>query len=110
MSSGSHEFISWCLRELDKTGPTACEVELLFLAGREFADCDSLWEEGAPIPGDWARARNIYLVVTHRARRAALCFAAGCRVWLGRDMTMLVGKTMLASRSQDAYQWLLLGD
>ena len=83
----------------------ASDVAVLCAAGRELEGYDQLWDEGRHPHDSFMRSIAVFLVVTHRARRAALQTVAGLReIGLPRDVAVLIGKMVYATRT-DAWSW-----
>ena len=83
----------------------ANDVPVLRAAGRELEGYDKLWDAGRPLDASRMRCIDLYLTVTHGARRAALQTVAGLReIGLPRDVALLIGRAVYATRT-DAWSW-----
>ena len=80
-------------------------MAVLCAAGRELEGYDQFWDADKQPHDSFSRCIDVYLTVTHRARRAALQTVAGLReLGLPRDVAVLIGRAVYATRT-DAWSW-----
>ena len=80
-------------------------LQVLCAAGRELEGFGEFWDEGRRPDESYLRCIDVYLSVTHRARRAALQTVAGLReLGLPRDVAVLIGRAVYDTRL-DAWAW-----
>ena len=84
--------------------------DVLYAAGRELEGYSQIWDSGylyEPNQPYVERSIDVYLTVTHRARRAALQTVAGLWqvVGLPHDVAVLIGRAVYETRA-DARAWL----
>jgi hypothetical protein len=104
---------SWYVRPGVRNSVQQCKVNSLdanniavvCATGRELEGYDQFWDSGKHPHDSHVQCIDIYLAVTHRARRAALQTVAGLReLGLPRDVAVLIGKMVYATRT-DAWSW-----
>jgi hypothetical protein len=80
-------------------------VEAVFAAGHELEGYEQLWGDSSYLHPKWRLCIDVYLDVTSRARTAALQTIVALKaVRLGRDVAVLIGKTVYGTR-RDARAW-----
>ena len=83
----------------------ANDVAVLCATGRELEGYDQLWDVDKLPHESHLCCIDVFLTVTHRARRAALQTVAGLReLGLPRDVAVLIGRMVFATRT-DAWSW-----
>ena len=107
--SGNHIFVGPGIDDMvqrSRAGSLgANDVAVLYAAGRELEGYDQFWDACRHPHDSYLRCINVFLTVTHRARRAALQTVAGLReLGLPRDVAVLIGKMVYATRT-DAWSW-----
>lgn len=75
-----------------------------FIIGRELEGYEQLWGSYWKPKKEYLGSIELYLDITHRARRAALQTTVGLRMRLGRDVARLIGKMVYESRD-DVEVW-----
>ena len=92
-------------QRFDNEQASANDLAVLCAAGRELEGYDQLWDAGRHPHDSWMPCIEVYLTVTHRARRAALQTVVGLReLGLPRDVAVLIGRAVYATRT-DARAW-----
>lgn len=83
------------------------DVQLVFVSGRELEGYEQFWDDdGRRITSGQATCVDVYLMVTYRARRAALQVLAGLRQrGFPREIAGLIGRCVYDTRREDAFAW-----
>ena len=77
-----------------------------FNMGSELEGYEQFWDLHVPLP--YGKCTELYLLILHRARRAALQMVVGLRRECGfpRDVAVLIGKYVYRTREEDPEAWL----
>jgi hypothetical protein len=103
-------YLESCLELLDKGREDLETFQAVFVAGRVFADTDEYWPDHENIelqdhyPTNFACV-NVYLTVTHCARRAALQILALADHGINKDVALVIAKRVYESRLSDGISW-----
>jgi TPR repeat protein len=82
------------------------DLEILYATGRELEGYEALWDKDrVPTAAEHLKCIDVYLTITHRARRAALQTTLGLRQYLGRDVARLIGQIVYQTRSEAQAWW-----
>lgn len=98
------DFVPWLsesLKRLQEGEYTGEDVQLVFNYGRELEGFDQFWDEGESVDVDHLRSIEVYLLLSHRARRAALqAVVALKQLGLPRDVAVLIARHVYGSRGE----------
>jgi hypothetical protein len=80
------------------------DLDILYAAGRELEGYEALWDKCKLPYAAHLKCIDVYLTITHRARRASLQTTVGLRQYIGRDVARLIGQMVYQTRAE-AWWW-----